>query len=343
MAEMILKKSDLAEFVKSLLSDYQVLAPVKEDQKVNFAPVEDGEFLLDFQNTFLSPKHLFFPQSEKMFEFSTDKADEEAFILKEAGNNPQPRVVFGIRPCDAKAFQVLDKIFGNDQYADPYWFSKREATVLIGLGCNHPCPTCFCTSVNCGPFHEEGLDVLAVDLGDSLLLRPLTEKGRKVLEQAKGLTSADNQAGEKAAALKAEAEKAITRKVFTDEIAQRSVMELFEAAHWDRVHESCLNCGTCTYVCPTCHCFDIQDEVAGAVGDRVRNWDTCMSWLFTMHGSGHNPRPGKKERVRQRFMHKFKYIPLKRDGEIGCVGCGRCINLCPVNIDVRDVVRNMNA
>jgi ferredoxin len=112
---------------------------------------------------------------------------------------------------------------------------------------------------------------------------------------------------------------------------------------WDKVYESCLNCGTCTFVCPTCHCFDIQDEVKGTEGRRVRNWDYCMSWLFTVHGTGHNPRPSKKERVRQRFMHKFKYIPMKRDGEIGCVGCGRCVQLCPVNIDVREVVNQMNA
>jgi ferredoxin len=252
-------------------------------------------------------------------------------------------VVIGIRPCDAKAFFVLDKIFTNDQYTDPYWREKREATVLIGLGCNAPCPTCFCTSVGCGPFHEEGLDVLMFDLDDRLLLRPLTEKGEKVLKGAKGPGAADDGAARQASALKEKAEQTITVKLDMDKITERSVMELFEAEHWNRVCESCLNCGTCTFFCPTCHCFDIQDEVIGMSGQRMRNWDTCMSWLFTVHGTGHNPRPGKMERVRQRFMHKFKYIPLKRDGEIGCVGCGRCVNVCPVNIDVRDVVRDMNA
>jgi formate hydrogenlyase subunit 6/NADH:ubiquinone oxidoreductase subunit I len=128
-----------------------------------------------------------------------------------------------------------------------------------------------------------------------------------------------------------------------DQVLSRDLMELYEAGHWSRVQESCLNCGTCTYCCPTCHCFDIQDETQGEAGRRVRNWDTCMSWLFTMHGTGHNPRGSKLDRVRQRFMHKFKYIPAKRGGEIGCVGCGRCVQLCPVNIDVRRVVNDMNA
>ena len=343
MANMILNKSDLGEFIKSLAKESQVLGPVQDGPGLKFAPVEDVDFPLDYRNTLLSPKDLFFPQSERLLEFSTDPVDQGAFILKEVEAVPAPKVVFGIRPCDAKAFFILDKIFENDQYKDPYWFSKREATTLIGLGCQNPRPTCFCTSVNCGPYHEQGLDALAWDLGDRLLIKPLTGKGQKVLDQAKGLSPADDKAEAEAEAMKAAAEESMTNRVFTDKIAERTVMELFEAEHWNRVHESCLNCGICTFVCPTCHCFDIQDEVADTGGDRIRNWDTCMSWLFTVHGTGHNPRPGKMERVRQRFMHKFKYIPLKRDGEIGCVGCGRCINLCPVNIDVRDVVRDMNA
>ena len=343
MADKLLKKSDLAGFFKSLSKDYQILGPVKDGPRYRFDQVDGNEFPFDYQNTLMSPKDLFFPQSEKMFNFSTDPGQEGAFVLSEVPFSPGPRLVFGIRPCDAKAFQVLDKIFNNDQYSDPYWQEKRNGTVLVGLGCNQPCPTCFCTSVNCGPFHEEGLDILACDLGDELLLKPVTAKGEKILEKADGLKPPQGKVDEKAAALRATAVEAIASQVPTENIFKRSVMELFEAGHWDRVFESCLNCGTCTYVCPTCHCFDIQDEVNQNQGVRMRNWDSCMSWLFTMHGTGHNPRPGKKERVRQRFMHKFKYIPLKRDGEIGCVGCGRCVNLCPVNIDVRDVVRDMNS
>ncbi len=341
MAEKILKKSGLDGFIKALGESYKVFGPMAEGREIKFGPIEGG-ILLDFQNSRMSPKDFFFPQSERMFEFVTGSSSEEANILKTCLTEPEPRLVFGIRPCDAKAFAVLDKIFTNDQYTDVYWTTKREAVVLVGLGCNSPCPTCFCTSVGCGPFHEEGLDVLVYDLGENLLLKSLTEKGGQILEKAEGLEEPDEEALETAAGLKDRAESAITSVVETDKIEEREVMELFEAPHWEMVQERCLNCGVCTFVCPTCHCFDIQDEVAGQVGDRIRNWDTCMSWLFTAHGTGHNPRPDKTSRVRQRFMHKFKYIPVKRDGDIGCVGCGRCIVSCPVNIDVRDVVRDMN-
>jgi len=342
MADMILKKNALGDFLKSLSGSYETFGPKQEDGEVKFAPV-DGEVLLDYQNSRLSPKNFFFPQSERMLEFSADPAAEDAFVMKERPAAKQARLLFGIRPCDAKAFAVLDKIYRNDQYTDNYWFDKREAATLIGLACNRPCATCFCTSVGCGPFHEEGLDVLAVDLGEDILLKPLTDKGQKALDAAGGLAAADGKAAASVEKLKGEAEAAIQSKVAVDKVAERSVMELYEADHWAKVAQRCLNCGVCTYVCPTCHCFDIQDEVSGTAGDRIRNWDSCMSWLFTMHGTGHNPRPDKTSRVRQRFMHKFKYIPLKRGGDIGCVGCGRCVAQCPVNIDVRDVVRDMNA
>ena len=343
MASFILKKTDLAGFVESLAGELEVLGPVLKNGKFTFAAADPREFRLDFQNTNLSPKDLFFPQSEKMLEFDATPGAEGAFILEDVQEKPRPRLVLGIRPCDAKAFAVLDTIFKNDQYTDPYWQEKREATALIGLGCNDPCPTCFCTSMGTGPFHEEGQDALAVDLGDRLLLKTLTPKGEEVLKKAKGLAKAPAADEAQAQELQQKAEAAITAKLETDNIEKRTVMELFDAPHWDVVQERCLNCGVCTFVCPTCHCFDIQDEVHHGKGVRLRNWDYCMSWLFTQHGSGHNPRPSKKERVRQRFMHKFKYIPMKRDGAIGCVGCGRCVTLCPVNIDVRDVVRDMNA
>ena len=193
MASFILKKSDLAEFVKSLADEREVLGPVADsDQRFKFAAAAPQEFRLDFQNTYLSPKDLFFPQSEKMLEFSAKRGAEGAFIPQEIPGKPPPKLVLGIRPCDAKAFFVLDKIFQNDQYTDPYWMDKRQATVLISLGCNQPCPTCFCTSVGAGPFHEQGQDALAFDLGDRLLFKPLTARGEEVLKKAQEIETKES-------------------------------------------------------------------------------------------------------------------------------------------------------
>ena len=341
MADKILAKDKLGAFVAKLGAGRDVFAPARQGDKLVWAPVKAGEdLLLDFSNTELSPKDFFFPQTECMMRFANDPADPAGMVMQAEPLIDKPRALMNIRPCDAKAFQVLDLIFVQDEMTnDAYWRDKRAKTVLIGLACNDPCPTCFCTTVNCGPHHEVGLDLLLVDLGDRFLVKVLSEPGAALAGDLPEAAAAD---ATRAAELKAAAEAAITEGVAMDQVNAREVMALYDLPMWDRVQENCLNCGTCTFCCPTCHCFDIQDEVQGKDGRRVRNWDYCMSWLFTMHGTGHNPRGTKKDRVRQRFMHKFKYIPMKRGGEIGCVGCGRCVQLCPVNIDVRRVVNQMN-
>jgi len=115
--------------------------------------------------------------------------------------------------------------------------------------------------------------------------------------------------------------------------------EMYDDPFWDELHLRCLGCGVCTYLCPTCHCFDIVDEGNGAAGQRLRNWDTCQFALFTHHTSGHNPRPTGRERMRQRVMHKFNYF-VSNFGDIACVGCGRCVRECPVNLDIRAVIED---
>jgi len=123
---------------------------------------------------------------------------------------------------------------------------------------------------------------------------------------------------------------------------KKDLLALYNASFWPQIAEACINCGACTFLCPTCYCFDIQDEVAGTKGVRLRYWDSCMFPLFTLHASGHNPRGQKMQRVRNRFMHKFKYFP-DRFGPVSCVGCGRCVKDCPVNIDIREVISLMQA
>lgn len=341
MANKILAKDKLDAFLNALKAGHDVFAPAQKDGKLVWAPAGNAADLLwDYSNTEMSPKDFFFPQTECMMTFVNKASDPQGMIMQAAPGLNKPRALVGIRPCDAKAFQVLDMIFVQDEMTnDLYWRDKREKTVLIGLACNDPCPTCFCTSVGSNPHGETGLDLLLVPLGDKCMVKVVSDHGAALVKDLPEATAGDDAA---AADLKKKAEGAITAGVGMDKINSREVMELYDAPLWDRVMESCLNCGTCTFCCPTCHCFDIQGETSGEAGRRVRNWDYCMSWLFTMHGTGHNPRGTKKDRVRQRFMHKFKYIPVKRGGEIGCVGCGRCVQLCPVNIDVRAVVNQLN-
>jgi ferredoxin len=343
MGDKIIKKEELQHFLKALKKTYDVFVPVKEDGFSRFKPSRDEETMdLSFTNTRISPRSFPLPQSERMFEFTLDEKSEDARILKEAPRDYPPKVVVGIRPCDAMALRLVDVSFDNPEFKDPWWVKRRGSMTLVGLGCSQPCSTCFCTSVNCGPFNEDGLDVLLFDLGASFLAKTLTEKGAKLLKVGGVEKDADVGLKKKGDELKTEAEKRISSHVPTDRLREKDVKDLFDAPFWDDVAFACINCGTCTFLCPTCWCFDIQDEVAKKEGDRIRNWDSCMFPLFTLHASGHNPRAEKVQRVRQRFMHKLKYYVDKYGNGVACVGCGRCVRYCPVNIDIRDVFKLMN-
>jgi len=38
---------------------------------------------------------------------------------------------------------------------------------------------------------------------------------------------------------------------------------------------------------------------------------------------------------------KFYYVPTDYQVEVACVGCGRCITACPVNIDISEVLQDV--
>jgi ferredoxin len=334
-------KTKWADGLNKLRSDYQLIGPVKNDTAYDFQLLDKDQLPeFDHLNTRMSPKSITFPQSEIMLEYSLDETKDDHHIMKEVEKDASPRAVFGIRPCDAKALTLVKLNFDTSEYKDPYWIKAFEASTLIGMACDEPSSTCFCTSTGCGPYNEEGLDALMTDAGDHYLVKVITEKGEKLLKAAGWEdTSGDASLMD---SKKGEAEAKITSTVTTENLKDKVILDLYEAPFWEDTAFSCLNCGTCTYVCPTCWCFDIQDETHGKKGIRMRNWDSCMFPLFTLHTTGHNPRETQVHRVRQRFMHKLKYFTDKYEKGIMCVGCGRCVRLCPVNIDIRTVCDKMN-
>lgn len=337
-------KIDKAQWSKgldALRESFRLFGPVKDKDYYNFKELAAGETPeMEIGNTRLSPKSLVFPQSEIMMNYSLDKNNEDQGICKEAPKDYSPRAVLGIRPCDAKAMVLVHMNFDNVDYQDPYWLNLYNASTFVGLGCDTPCSTCFCTTAGCGPYHEEGLDLLLSDQGDHYLAKVLTDKGQALADKSGWTADTDGQVIDEA---KTAAEGKIMATIETDRLQALDTLALHGADFWEDISFSCINCGTCTFVCPTCWCFDIQDEVYGKKGVRMRNWDSCMFPIFTVHTTGHNPRGTKLARLRQRFMHKLKYFVDKYDKGIMCVGCGRCVQQCPVNIDIRKVSQTMNS
>ena len=325
-----LPKEKIGDFFARLGED-KIRVPQTIEGSSRFLPLI-GESSPDFSlsNTKMPAKSLFYPQTETLFRYNTGETAMQA--PGEAGE----MIIIGIRPCDARALSIVDKLFTWEPI-DPYYFERREKAALFGFACQEPCTNCFCTSVGGGPASAEGLDALVTDLGESYLIQVLTEKGEKLCQEAGDVLlepeASDIQAAEE---LHGDAAKRIVRSVESQDIPEM-LPQLWDNELWKKNSDACLGCGICTFLCPTCHCFDIQDEIEGLEGRRCRTWDSCMFKEYTLHGSGHNPRPTRRERTRNRISHKYSYY-IEKFGVIACVGCGRCVNLCPVNIDIIDIL-----
>lgn len=332
-------KEKWPDFVAYLIENYEVYAPVEAEETVTFQRIrEPKEGHWDYVNTTTSAKSVFLPQTETLFRYEINNGHVKLEPIEAVARE---RVLLAVRPCDARAVTILDPVFDTDEKPDVYYVNRRQRTAIIALGCNAPRNTCFCTAVGGDPFGTEGADVLLTDLGDCYLAEPLTPRGEDLLSTAH-FREATNRERSDAKMIAANARKRMAP--LPDATDLPSVLgDMMEAPIWQTLQERCLGCAACAYVCPTCYCFDIIDEVCDATsGKRVRNWDCCQFAVYTLEASGHNPRPTGRERMRQRVMHKFNYMAMG-GAPLGCVGCGRCVISCPVNIDIREVLGAINA
>ena len=319
---MLLNKSDLKEALRLLAADAGVYVPGELSGVSRFVLWNGGEVEPDGKNTELPPKDILFPHTEKMYAFKTG-ADAE---IREFAEDKK-QIVFGVRPCDMASVERMDKVFLEGDFVDSFYARKRENTVFIALACREPGNTCFCDSIGLNP-NEAAADVLLSDAGNAYYVTGRTGKGKEIVLLWKGLLKDGKKPVEKAAcALKTKMSGELPEKL----------AKMFEHPVWDETGRVCIGCATCTYVCPTCYCFDIGAENYGAEGTAFRCWDSCMFSDYTRMAGGHDPRPTKKERIRNRYMHKLSYFN-ERCGVPLCVGCGRCVAKCPAHLDITEFI-----
>ena len=285
-----------------------------------------------------SPKSSWFPRSEPVLKF---RRQNREWTLEDPPMEFPRLVVFGARPCDAAAPEILAPLFGWD-FHDPFFEQRLKKIAFVVLACREPADAaCFCTSVGVDPVGENSGDVTLTELADgSFAAEARTETGRDLLAKLPASAEALD-----LTALRQEIRGKLPVRFSAKAVAE-GLRRRFSDPLWERSARSCLGCGTCAFVCPTCHCFDLQDEMRGGEGVRQKNWDACAFPLFTLHTSGHNPRPDQPSRWRQRLSHKFSYYPEKF-GRVLCTGCGRCIRLCPAGMDLladlKDLSRDLPA
>ncbi|MCG3138859.1 MAG: hypothetical protein HJJLKODD_02728 [Phycisphaerae bacterium] len=327
------KAANLPQLLKRLIgAGQQVLAPVRQGERVSFMPATDFSAVdLDYVQSVCSAKEAVFPRHEMMMKFTLTGKDVD---MKPVELTAKPTVLFGVHPCDAASFTTLRALFTWDS-PDEYFETKLDHLTVIGLSCAMGDSYCFCTSLGSGPGDTRGSDILLTRLGGGqILVEVLTEKGRALVASMAELFTAAN--GQK----KDDHLAKIARR-FDGEKVKAQLPERFNQVDlWREQSMRCIGCGACAYVCPTCSCFDIQDERQRNSGERLRCWDSCGFRLFTLHASGHNPRTMQSERWRQRVMHKFSYQPQRLD-VWGCVGCGRCSRGCPVDMNLGEHLQQL--
>jgi ferredoxin len=347
MVMKFLAASALPDIAAAWARDVRLLAPVREGQAVVYRPwAPDMRPFLGRTPT-TSAKEALLPQTEDLLTYAYRKdADDltrtEVFVAEPLP--PEPTLVLGCRPCDARGRALLDRGLVERGAADSLYAAKRGATLFVTVACERMENTCFCHWTGGGPASEDGSDVLlfavAAD-GGGHVAKPLTPEGERLLA---ALPEASAQARDEMADRLARMPEPAPAPDLSG--APEAFLKAFDDLDfWTDQSARCLSCGICTFLCPTCSCFNITDEASGMKGRRIRTWDTCMSALYTLEGSGHNPRPSRAHRLRNRVGHKFCYHPQEYPGqgrggqpEFSCTGCGRCIKSCPVSVDIRRVV-----
>ena len=311
--------------------------PVDTPAGAKFEPWERGKTLSDALNTVRSAKDFFFPQTENLMDFKTEGKRIEIIDTR---RECEDFVIFGVRACDVRSFDVLDKVFLSEP-ADSYYKNRREHGVIVSLACTKPHETCFCGTFGIDAASPAG-DVTAWKTEDALYLAANTEKGRALLKLVEDLTEDADEApvAEQQKVTRARMKKLPLANLTAEKFGAGKTDEFFGDPAWAELSQSCLGCGTCTFVCPTCQCYDIKDFNTGHGVRRFRCWDSCMYSEFTKMSAG-QPRLTQLERFRQRFMHKLVYFPTNNDGMFSCVGCGRCLAKCPIQMNIVKVMKKL--
>lgn len=335
MHKISLDKLDLlfAEIAKN----QNLYLPVDTEAGAKFEKWEEGKKLSDALNTTRSAKDFFFPQTENLMDFKMEGKNVEVIDTR---SETEDFVVFGVRACDVKSFEVLDNVFLAEP-VDSYYKNRRNHATIVSMACTKPKETCFCKTFGIDAAEPEG-DVVCYKTEDAIYFDAKSEKGEKLIDILKSaLEETDGAAAEEQKKLIHERiNKLPLAELSADAFGKDKTSEFFNAPEWQELSESCLGCGTCTFVCPTCQCYDIKDFNTGHGIKRFRCWDSCMYSDFTKMSAG-QPRLTQLERFRQRFMHKLVYYPTNNDGLFSCVGCGRCMAKCPIQMNIVKVMKKL--
>jgi sulfhydrogenase subunit beta (sulfur reductase) len=332
MKALKLKMEDLYVYLESLKSYGELWGPVAKGEHYSYAKLDNvHDVALQALRTIIPPKKFFVPPRFNMFRYSEDH-------YTEVFDDVKPRVLFGLHPCDIHGLMILDELF-LDRFPDPYYKRRREATAIIGLSCI-PDDKCMARSTNTHAV-EGGFDLAFNELGEEYLVWVGSSLGDDLVRLNLDLFNEEIDAQNLQKYLEWRRKRDSRYKLNFDLTGMPDIMELsWDSDLWQELADKCLACGACSMVCPTCNCYNIRDisDLSLESGVRERHWDSCMNKEYALVAGGHNFREARAERLKLWYTHKLKAF-ITEYGKPSCVGCGRCIDTCPVNINVAEVIR----
>jgi sulfhydrogenase subunit beta (sulfur reductase) len=325
-----MQRENLDDFLRAIKPFGTLWGPVKSGDQFALEKVSDySKIDLTALRTKIPFKKLLFPPTFSMFSFREENVQP---VLEDFPK----QVIFGLHPCDIHGLMIMDSFFSM-HYPDPYYLERRKRTAIIALSCI-PDEKCFCKTTNTH-YAEKGFDLGLSDLGDFFIVWVGSSLGDDMIRECPELMDENVGHGDLEKYIKWREYRESQFKLEMDFTGMPSIMELcWDDPIWEELGEKCLSCGACTIVCPTCPCFNVIDEInlKNTEGQRIRRWDSCMFREYSMVAGGHNFRESRAARLKLRFTHKLQAF-VGQFGEPACVGCGRCIDTCPVGIDIKTV------
>lgn len=331
---LFISEDGLKRLIEKLVSERIAIAPVEKDGYFEFSMLKDhAEISLDYSNTRLPPKSLFLPQKEILFKHDPKTGVSEF-------RNDTKAVLLGVRPCDASALSLIDNVLLKPPYTDPFYEARRRNITVVSLSCTRPMEECFCNAFETGPLRGTGEDLTLTPLRGGFLAEIKTGKGQSLVNSFESLfKEADADSLKEYEELSRKLMGEMDSRIKIDKGSLTRLEEKLDEGFFQPMAQRCVECNLCSFICPVCYCFDTEDSFEKNVFVRAKGWDTCVSPFFTRMASGLDPRATKTEIFCHRFCHKLSRIPLAFK-TYGCVGCGRCVSLCPTGIDIREVLRN---
>ena len=334
-----ISRDNLFKLLEALKSEYKVYVPAKKDkQRFYKRYIQPTENIVKGEVRAFEPLKAFFSYAREVV--------AKDFMPEVPHANDKPLAIIGVKACDLKGLKIQDHVFKDHDYQDPFYIKNREQNLIISSDCAYAIDTCFCLALGVKPHPTEDFDINLSEVANGFIAETGSPKGAALLKkysslfEEAGKETIDEREKKRDGVIK-EVEKNIKENDIPHKDSYKGIIEKnFESDIWNEVALTCVECGACNTVCPTCHCFLLYDQKDEKRMERLRIWDSCMIKDFARVAGGANPRAKLWMRLRNRFEKKFDFFPKVAD-IYACTGCGRCISACPAKIDIKKVLKKL--